>query len=45
MEVHRTKYSDLYCFVGKAAATGACFDKNVFHHLGYTQVRHAWSHG
>lgn len=29
-EVHRTKYSHLYFFVGKAAATGACFDKRTY---------------
>lgn len=40
-----TRCSDLYCFVGKAAATGAYFDKNICHHLGYTQSRHARSPG
>lgn len=43
VEVHRTKYSDLYCFVCKAAVTGAYFDKKVCHRLGYTQSHHAWS--
>lgn len=43
VEAHRTKYSDLYCFVCKAAATGAYFDKKVWYCLGYTQSRHTWS--
>lgn len=43
VEVHRTKYSDLYCFVCKAAVIGAYLDSQVCHHPGYTQSCHAWS--
>lgn len=43
LEVHRTKYSDLYCFVCKAAVIGAYLNSQVCHHPGYTQSCHAWS--